>query len=46
MTPQGRFSAASTDFDGTRLNVARRLRAMTKTELARALNVTPTAIAL
>lgn len=45
MTPQGRFSAASTDFDGTRLNVARRLRAMTKTELARALNVTPTAIA-
>lgn len=35
----------STDFDGTRLNVARRLRGMTKAELARALDLTPTSIA-
>lgn len=45
MNRAGRSPAGTTDFDGTRLNVARRLRAMTKTELARALDVTPTAIA-
>lgn len=36
--------AASTDFDGTRLTVARRLARMTKTQLAREVQVTPTAI--
>lgn len=43
---QSRPRATSTsDFDGTRLTVARRLRGLTKAELARSLNVTPTAIA-
>ena len=37
--------AASTDFDGTRLTVARRLRGMSKATLAREIDVTPTAIA-
>ncbi|GAA1970088.1 XRE family transcriptional regulator [Nocardioides panacihumi] len=36
--------AAGTDFDGTRLTVARRLRAKTKAALAREVGVTPTAI--
>lgn len=44
MTPPGRPPAASTDFDGTRLTVARRLRAKTKTALAREIGVTATAI--
>lgn len=38
-------SAARTDFDGGRLAVARRLRGMTKTALAKKVDVTPTAIA-
>ncbi|TCI96409.1 XRE family transcriptional regulator [Aeromicrobium sp. IC_218] len=37
--------AASSDFEGSRLTVARRLRGMTKTALARQIGVTPTAIA-
>ncbi len=37
--------AASTDFDGTRLSVARRLRGLSKATLAREVGVTPTAIA-
>lgn len=37
--------AASTDFDGTRLTVARRLRGKTKSALAREVDLTPTAIA-
>lgn len=45
MSRGGKPPAAATDFDGTRLNVARRLRGMTKAELARALDVTPTAVA-
>lgn len=36
--------AAGTDFDGTRLTVARRLRRKTKATLARDVGVTPTAI--
>ncbi|GAA2386919.1 XRE family transcriptional regulator [Gordonia cholesterolivorans] len=36
--------AAGTDFDGTRLTVARRLRRKTKATLAREVGVTPTAI--
>lgn len=35
----------ASDFDGTRLTVARRLRAMSKADLARAVDVTPTAVA-
>jgi len=42
--PQRPFVGAS-DFDGTRLTVARRLRAMSKADLARAVDVTPTAVA-
>ena len=45
MSRIARPPAASTDFDGTRLAVARRLRGMSKAELARALTVTPTAVA-
>lgn len=45
MTPAGRSPAASTDFDGTRLGVARRLRGLTKTALANEVGVTATAIA-
>ncbi|MCC6498537.1 MAG: ImmA/IrrE family metallo-endopeptidase [Propionibacteriaceae bacterium] len=45
MSSWPRSPAASTDFDGTRLNVARRLRGLTKAELARALDLTPTAVA-
>lgn len=45
MSGVGRLPAASSDFDGTRLTVARRLRGMSKAELARALSVTPTAVA-
>jgi len=45
MSRMARPPAASTDFDGTRLTVARRLRGMSKAELARALTVTPTAVA-
>ncbi|GAA4397041.1 XRE family transcriptional regulator [Ornithinibacter aureus] len=37
--------ARTSDFDGTRLTVARRLRAMSKADLARAVDVTPTAVA-
>ncbi len=37
--------AAGTDFDGTRLTVARRLRRKSKATLAREVGVTPTAIA-
>lgn len=39
------LSAAGTDFDGTRLTVARRLRRKTKATLAREVGITPTAIA-
>jgi Zn-dependent peptidase ImmA (M78 family)/DNA-binding XRE family transcriptional regulator len=39
-----RGPAAGTDFDGTRLTVARRLRAKTKAQLAREVGVTATAI--
>ena len=45
MTRSSRPPAASTDFDGTRLTVARRLRRKTKATLAREVGVTPTAIA-
>ncbi|KQY58847.1 XRE family transcriptional regulator [Aeromicrobium sp. Root495] len=45
MINTSRPPAASTDFDGTRLTVARRLRGMTKTALANQVGVTPTAIA-
>lgn len=45
MTSWLRSPAAASDFDGTRLNVARRLRGLSKAELARALDVTPTAVA-
>lgn len=45
MTRSSRASAARTDFDGTRLTVARRLRRKTKATLAREVGVTPTAIA-
>ena len=45
MTTVNRPPAASTDFDGTRLTVARRLRGLTKTALANEVGVTPTAIA-
>lgn len=41
---QGPFVGTS-DFDGTRLSVARRLRAMSKADLARAVGITPTAVA-
>lgn len=37
--------ALSTDFDGTRLTVARRLRRLTKSSLAREVGVSPSAIA-
>lgn len=40
--PQG---TGPSDFDGTRLTVARRLRAMSKADLARAVGVTATAVA-
>ncbi|MGH3972043.1 MAG: XRE family transcriptional regulator [Pseudonocardiaceae bacterium] len=40
-----RHPAAATDFDGTRLVLARRLRGLTKTALAREIGVTPTAVA-
>jgi Zn-dependent peptidase ImmA (M78 family)/transcriptional regulator with XRE-family HTH domain len=42
---QAKPPAASTDFDGTRLTVARRLRGMSKTALAREVSVTASAIA-
>lgn len=45
MTRISHFPAAGTDFDGTRLTVARRLRRKTKATLAREVGVTPTAIA-
>lgn len=45
MTPPSHAPAAGTDFDGTRLTVARRLRGKTKATLAREVGVTPTAIA-
>lgn len=45
MTRTAQAPAASTDFDGTRLTVARRLRRKTKAMLAREVGVTPTAIA-
>ena len=45
MNPARPHSVSTSDFDGTRLAVARRLRGLTKSELARSLNVTPTAIA-
>ena len=45
MTRISPLSAAGTDFDGTRLTVARRLRRKTKATLAREVGVTPTAIA-
>ena len=44
MTRPSHLSAAGTDFDGTRLTVARRLRRKTKATLAREVGVTPTAI--
>lgn len=44
MTPRSRPPAAGTDFDGTRLTVARRLRRKTKSTLAREVGVSPTAI--
>lgn len=40
-----RGPAAGTDFDGTRVFTARRLRGMSKADLAKALEVTPTAVA-
>lgn len=43
--PKLRGPAAGTDFDGSRVSTARRLRGMSKADLARALNVTPTAVA-
>lgn len=45
MTRTARSPAAGSDFDGTRLTVARRLRRKTKATLAREVGVTPTAIA-
>ncbi|MFH5208604.1 XRE family transcriptional regulator [Antrihabitans sp. NCIMB 15449] len=45
MTRSSRPPADGTDFDGTRLTVARRLRRKTKAMLAREVGVTPTAIA-
>lgn len=45
MTQPRQLSGSGSDFDGTRLTVARRLRAMSKADLARALDVTPTAVA-
>ena len=45
MTRSSSSPAAGTDFDGTRLTVARRLRRKTKATLAREVGVTPTAIA-
>lgn len=45
MTRTSNSPAAGTDFDGTRLTVARRLRRKTKAILAREVGVTPTAIA-
>lgn len=45
MSPSARSPAAGSDFDGTRLTVARRLRSKTKAMLARDVGVTPTAIA-
>lgn len=44
-TDDRRAPAAGTDFDGTRVATARRLRGMSKADLARALEVTPTAVA-
>ncbi|GAC1381344.1 MAG: XRE family transcriptional regulator [Marmoricola sp.] len=44
MTERTREPGGVPNFDGNRLQVARRLRRMTKTELARAVGVTPTAI--
>ena len=46
MSRAARSPAASSDFDGTRLTVARRLRGMSKATLAREIGVTPTAIAV
>jgi len=45
VSPQTRAPAQSTDFDGTRLTVARRLRRQTKSSLAREVGVSPSAIA-
>lgn len=45
MNPARPHSVSASDFDGTRLTVARRLQGLTKAELARSLQVTPTAIA-
>ncbi|ABL83070.1 MULTISPECIES: XRE family transcriptional regulator [unclassified Nocardioides] len=45
MTGPVREPAAGTDFDGTRLTVARRLRRKTKAQLARELGISATAIA-
>lgn len=45
MTRTSHPPAAGTDFDGTRLTVARRLRRKTKATLARDVGITPTAIA-
>lgn len=45
MTQPSRSPAAGTDFDGTRLTVARRLRRKTKATLAREIGITATAIA-
>ncbi len=45
MNPERPRSVSASDFDGTRLTVARRLQGLTKAELARSLQVTPTAIA-
>ena len=44
MKERTREAAGVPNFDGNRLQVARRLRRMTKAELARAVGVTPTAI--
>lgn len=45
MTQLRRAAPRTSDFDGTRLTVARRLRALSKADLARAVGVTPTALA-
>ncbi|HAM21661.1 MAG TPA: XRE family transcriptional regulator [Actinobacteria bacterium] len=45
MSQPRQTSAGRSDFDGTRLTVARRLRAKSKADLARDLKVTPSAIA-
>lgn len=45
MSPQSRPPSGASDFDPTRLTVARRLRGFTKADLARSLGVTPTAVA-